>query len=94
MVVGICRVELYLPGTTSLKDKRSRLKPLLSRVRRQFNMAAAEVDYNDVWQSSIIGLATVSNEHGLAHAAVEQAVHWIERNCPDVQVVDWMIEVL
>jgi uncharacterized protein YlxP (DUF503 family) len=41
MVIGICNVELHLPGNGSLKGKRSILKPLLARLRREFNLAAA-----------------------------------------------------
>ena len=94
MVVGTCRVELHIPGVRSLKEKRSRLKPILSRLRREFNLATAEVEHNDVWQSAVIGLATVSNDAGLAHAVLEQAVRWIETHHPDVQIVDWGVELL
>jgi uncharacterized protein YlxP (DUF503 family) len=94
MVVGICRVELYLPGNGSLKEKRSRLKPLLTHLRREFNLAAAEIDLNDVWRSAAIGMATISNDAGQAHSVLEKAVHWVEHRHPGIQVVDWEIEVL
>ncbi len=94
MVIGVCRVELHLPGNGSLKGKRGRLKPLLTRLRREFNLSTAEVDLHDVWQSSVIGLVTVSNDAGRAHAVLQRAVHWIEVHHPDVQVVDWAIEML
>jgi uncharacterized protein YlxP (DUF503 family) len=94
MIVGICRVELHLPGACSLKDKRRRLKPLLSRLRREFNLATAEVDLNDTWQSAVIGLVTISNDAGRVHSLLEQTVHWIQDNHPDAQLVDWMIEII
>jgi len=94
MVIGICRVELHLPGNGSLKGKRSRLRPLLNRLRREFNLSTAEVDLHDVWQSAVIGLVTVSNDTAHAHAVLEGAVHWIEAYHPDVQVVDWGIEMV
>lgn len=87
-------MELHLPGNGSLKGKRSRLKPLLNRMRREFNLATAEVDLHDVWQSSVVGLVTVSNDPGRVHAVLERAVRWIEVHHPDLQVVDWGIEVL
>jgi uncharacterized protein YlxP (DUF503 family) len=94
MVVGACRVELHLPGNGSLKGKRSLLKPLLARLRREFNLAAAEVGRNDAWQSAEIALATVANDAGCVHRVLERAVHWIEAQRPEVQVVDWEIEVM
>jgi uncharacterized protein YlxP (DUF503 family) len=94
MIVGVCRVELYLPGNGSLKEKRRQLKPLISRLRKEFNLSVAEVDLNDTWQSSVIGLVTVSNDVGRVQSLLEKTVQWIEFNRPDLQVVDWEIEVL
>ena len=94
MVIGICNVELHLPGNGSLKGKRSILKPLLARLRREFNLAAAEVGCNDAWQSAEVAFVTVANDPGRVHAVLERAVRWIETHHPEVQVVDWEIEVL
>lgn len=94
MVIGACRVELHLPGIGSLKGKRSILKPLLSRLRREFNLATAEVAHNDARQSAEIALVTVANDPGRVHGMLERAVRWIETHHPEVQVVDWEIEVL
>jgi uncharacterized protein YlxP (DUF503 family) len=94
VIIGACSVELHLPGNGSLKGKRSILKPLLARLRREFNLAAAEVGYNDVWQSAEIALVSVANDAGFVHAVLERAVRWIERQRPEVQVVDWQIEIL
>ncbi|MBI3286705.1 MAG: DUF503 family protein, partial [Chloroflexi bacterium] len=37
MVVGVCSIQLSMPGNRSLKDKRSVLKSLMARVRQKFN---------------------------------------------------------
>jgi uncharacterized protein YlxP (DUF503 family) len=94
MVIGVCKIELHLPGNGSLKGKRSILKPLLTHLHREFNLATAEVGHNDAWQSAEIALTTVANDPGRVHAVLERAVHWIESRHPDVQVVDWEIEIL
>jgi len=94
MVIGACRIELHLPGNGSLKGKRHVLKPLMARLRREFNLAVAEVGYNDVWQSAELALVTVANDPGFVHSVLEGVVHWIERNAPQVQVVDWDIEIV
>ena len=94
MIIGACSVELHLPGNGSLKGKRGILKPILARLRREFNLSTAEVSCHDAWQSAGIALVTVSNEAGRVQALLEQAVHWIEVYHPEVQVVDWQIEVL
>ncbi len=93
MIIGACTVELYLPGNGSLKEKRNTLKPLLLRLRKQFNLATAEVDHHDHWQSAQIALVTVSTDASYVQGLLEQAVRWIENNRPDLNVVDWQIEV-
>jgi uncharacterized protein YlxP (DUF503 family) len=94
MIIGACVIDLHLPGNGSLKGKRSILKPLLLRLRKEFNLAAAEVDYHDVWQSAQIALVSVSTDAGYVQGLLERAVHWIEAHRPDLTVVDWQIEVL
>jgi uncharacterized protein YlxP (DUF503 family) len=93
MIIGSCTVELYLPGVHSLKAKRSVLKGVLSRLRREFNVSAAEVDHQDVWHSAVIGLVTVSNDTAYAHGTLIRAVQWIEQNRLDVDLVNYQIEV-
>jgi uncharacterized protein YlxP (DUF503 family) len=94
MIIGACTVELYLPGKASLKGKRSALKPLLLRLRKEFNLATAEIGHHDVWQSAQIALVTVSTDAAHVHSQLEHAVHWIETHRPDLNVVDWQIELM
>lgn len=93
MIIGACTIDLYLPGVASLKEKRRWLKPLLKKLQREFGLAVAEVDKQDVWQSSRIGLAVVSNDTSHVYSVLEHAVHWIEDEYLAVQVMDWQIEL-
>jgi uncharacterized protein YlxP (DUF503 family) len=94
MVIGVCTIELYLPGNNSLKGKRSVLKSITSRLRREFNISIAEVDSHDVWQSATMGVVCVSNRQDYAHGLLTQVVEWIERHRLDVQLVDYEMEML
>ncbi|MBI3362425.1 MAG: DUF503 domain-containing protein [Chloroflexi bacterium] len=93
MIITACIVRLYLPTSDSLKAKRGVLKSILARVRREFNVAAAETSLHDVWQSAEISLVTVSTDAGYADGLMARAIEWIERNRPEVEVVDSQIEV-
>ena len=93
MVIGACTLRLYLPGVASLKEKRAILKPLLTQLRRTFDIAAAEVDHHDVWQSSAVALVAVSTESGHVYAVLENAVHWVEDQYRQVEVLDWDVEL-
>ena len=92
--MGICTVELRLPGIRSLKAKRSVVKSITARVNREFNVSCAEVDYLDAWQTAGIGIAVVTNSAVHAQQALGKALHWIEANRPDVMIVDHQIEII
>jgi uncharacterized protein YlxP (DUF503 family) len=93
MVIGAVRVRLHLPGCSSLKEKRGLLKPLLARLRREFSVAAAETELQDVWQSAELAIVTVANEPAHVEARLQNVVSWIEHNRPEVEVVDSEFEL-
>ncbi len=94
MIIGACTVELYMPGSGSLKQKRSALKPLLLRLRKEFNLCTAEIDHQDLWQSAAIALVTVGSDLARVQQVLERSVRWIRLNRPDLEVVDWHIELI
>ena len=94
MVIGVCTIELYIPASTSLKEKRRVLKSLLARLHREFNVSAAEVDLHDVWHSAAVAVAVVSTASAHAEQTLERVVRWIEHNRPDVEVVANHLELI
>ncbi len=93
MHVGVCTIELRLPGNSSLKGKRSVVKSIVARVSHEYNVSVAEVDAQNAWQRVVLGVACVSSSEGYAHGLLEQVVHWIENNRPDVMLLDYHIEM-
>jgi uncharacterized protein YlxP (DUF503 family) len=94
MPVGHLTLPLAIPGCASLKEKRSRLKPLLARLTREFNLSAAEIDQQDVWQSALVQCALVSNDAVHLQRSLQKVVNWIETNWLDLEVEDDRIELL
>jgi hypothetical protein len=94
MPVGLLTIQIHLPGCLSLKEKRSRLKPLLARLRREFNVSVAEMDYLDVWQDALIACAVISNDKAVAQNTLSNVSHWIEGNWHDVDVIYDHIELI
>lgn len=92
MLVATCVITLQLDGVHSLKEKRRILKSILARLQREYKLAAAEVDAQDVWQTAVIGLAIVGNDQGHLHSVLEKAVGWINTHRPDVPIADYTIE--
>ena len=94
MVIGCCTIKLYLPTAHSLKEKRGILKGALARIGREFNVSVAEIDYQDVWQSALLAVVTVSNDAAHAHGRLARVVEWIEHNRPDVEILDVQMEMI
>ncbi len=86
-------LHLHLPACSSLKEKRGRIKPLMARLRREFNVSVAELDLQDKWQDAIIGCAMIGNERGHLESALQTVAKWVEGNWPDGMVVEEKIEV-
>jgi uncharacterized protein len=94
MHIGILTLYLQIPGCTSLKEKRSRLKPLLARLHREFNISVAEVDRQDAWQEALIACALVSNDNGFTQRSLQTVSRWVETNWPDMVLMENRIELL
>ena len=87
MRVGVLVLTLHLPGCGSLKEKRHRLKPLIHRLRKEFNVSVAEVDAQDVWQTAVIACTTVSNSGSHAQQVLQGVLGWVERSWAEGLVV-------
>jgi uncharacterized protein YlxP (DUF503 family) len=94
MSIGILTIKIHLPGCSSLKEKRRRLKPLINRLHREFNISVAEIDHLDVWQTSMIACALVSNDHRHTQRCLQSVVRWVEDNWPDIIIVRDQIEII
>jgi uncharacterized protein YlxP (DUF503 family) len=88
MHIAALTIELHIPGCQSLKQKRSRLKPLLARLHKEFNISAAEIAGNDSHTLAVIACVMVSNDHKHVQRALDKIPAWIERHRPDLQIVD------
>ena len=91
MFVGIVRIELHIPGSSSLKDKRSVVQGLKERIRQRVHAAVAEVDHQDLWQRAALGVAVVS---GQQHQVGEllQSVRNLVNATHGAELLDWQEE--
>lgn len=87
-------VHLHLPGCASLKEKRGRLKPLLSRLHREFNISVAEMDLQDSWTQAVFTCAMVNSDHATLQKSLQAVAKWIEANWTDGDVIAMKVEVI
>jgi uncharacterized protein len=78
--VGVVTFELRIEHARSLKDKRQVVKSLKDRLRARFNVAVAEIDYQDVWQRAAIAAVTVSS----AKEKAEETLQRVEADAANV----------
>ena len=88
-------VDLRLPQSHSLKEKRAVVKTILQGAARRFGVAAAEVDHQDKWQRAMLGFACVSGTEAHAREVLDSVERFVW-SFPEVEVVDttvlWMEE--
>lgn len=93
-MIGLLIIHLHLPGCTSLKEKRGRLKPLLSRLHKKFNVSVAEMAHQDMWQEAVIACALVNAEGAHIQRSLQAVSKWLRGNWPDGEVIDERIEMI
>ena len=63
MVIGFLSLEFFFPYSRSLKDKRQIVNSFKEKIKKRYNVAVAELDYQDKWQRTQIGFATLNSQH-------------------------------
>ena len=79
MPVGLLTLELHIPDAQSLKDKRQVLRSLKDKLRRDFNVAVAELEHQDTWQRSVVGIVTISNEEKHLREVLQKVLEEADR---------------
>ncbi|MEO5353681.1 MAG: DUF503 domain-containing protein [Magnetococcus sp. XQGC-1] len=93
MRVVVMELRLDMPGVHSLKEKRGIVKSVLERVRNRFQVAVAEVEHQDHWQSATLGFAAVGNEVAVLQSRMQKVAQFIDAEAAGV-VVDFRVEFL
>jgi uncharacterized protein YlxP (DUF503 family) len=93
MIVGTCEIEILIPTAYSLKEKRHVLKSIIERLKSRFNASVAEVDFNDIWNKAMIGVAVVGNKKAICEAYINSIIDFIDKD-GRVEIINYSMEVL
>ena len=80
MSVGLLLLDCSIPESQSLKDKRSIISSLTERLRRQFNIAIAEVEYQDQWQRAQLAIVFVNTNWRMLQSSMSKLTEYIDRD--------------
>ena len=94
MKIGILQVYLEMPWARSLKDKRSVVKSIKDKSRRNFNVSIAEIDHLDSATEASIGIVMAGNDTKYIVGALEKFRDGLRSGWPEAQLVDHQIEVI
>lgn len=89
MNIGLLTLEIFLPDSHSLKEKRFVIRSLKDRLRK-FNISIAECDHQELWQRSTMGIVSISSDHGVLektlNAVAEESEKILNGNLSNYQI--------
>jgi uncharacterized protein len=86
MHITVCILDLGIPGSQSLKEKRGRIQPVLAQLKNRFGLAVAEVGAQNSRNSAVIACVTVSTDPAHNERVLQSALRWIETYRPDLEI--------
>ena len=86
MFVATCEMDILLGDVHSLKEKRSVVKPIVRELRRRFDVAVAETDYQDLHRRAVVTVGAVSGDASHARGVVDACEEWVS-GLPEITVV-------
>ncbi|HOK55961.1 MAG TPA: DUF503 domain-containing protein [bacterium] len=93
MFIGTLKFEIIIPGSSSLKDKRRVIQSLQNKIKSKFNVSIAELEHQDKWQRTVIGLCFVNSEKKEIENICEKIKNMIFDNS-DIMVINELSEII
>lgn len=78
-MVGILKLQLLLPGSHSLKDKRACLRRIQAKVSQQFNISVTECGDQEMWQSTVLGFGVVGSNARVIDSVLQKVPAFVNR---------------
>ena len=79
MPILFCALEIYLPHSHSLKEKRSILRKATHRLRSRFNFSVSEIGHQELWQRARIGAVSVGPDRRTLETICQKFVRESEK---------------
>lgn len=92
MIVGTIKIKIYAPWVHSLKEKRSIVKSIISKVQNKFNVSISEVDEQDIYKTIVLGIACVTDSTKVANSIIDNIIFFIEENT-EAEIINIIREI-
>ncbi len=94
IVIGYSILELRLPESSSLKDKRQVVRSVIERVKRRYNVSIAELGDHDAQRSALLGVSCVGAGEAQCRRAIDSVADYIYASRPDAELLPHSVEVI
>ncbi len=86
MFVATCEMDILLGDVHSLKEKRAVVKPIVRELRRRFDVAVAETDFQDLHRRALVTVCAVSGDASHARDVADACEEWVS-GLPEITLV-------
>jgi uncharacterized protein YlxP (DUF503 family) len=93
MRVGVCKIELFISESFSLKDKRRVMNSIKQKLRNRFNVSIIEIPVNSQWKRGDLGISCVGLDEGGVRSTMDQIIRFIEED-DRFEVSDITVDIL
>lgn len=78
MIVGLAAFECIIYDAHSLKEKRAVLQRVMTRLKQKYNVSVSEIDFQDMWQRTKIGIVSISSTHVSTERELHNALKFVD----------------
>lgn len=78
MLIGTLLVEVHIPQSGSLKEKRTVIKSMIQRIQNRFNVSIAEINNKDLWQRATVGVAMVGDNRAYLERKMQLLINFMD----------------
>jgi hypothetical protein len=93
VTIGLLTIDLLIPGSRSLKDKRRVVKSLKEQLRSRFNTSIAEVEPKEHWGRARLAACVVGDDSRFVNTQLNEIARFA-CNKAGAEVVDYHIEMM
>lgn len=91
--IGLLTVEIFIPQSQSLKDKRHSIRSIKDKARASFNVSVAELGELDKWQTATLGFVAIGNDNRYVDGILQNILDMI-RSYPELEITNSRLEFI
>ncbi len=91
-MVALCQLDIFIPESGSLKEKRFAIKSLKTRIRNKYNVSISELEGTDKWQRVVLGIAIVTNDRKIVDTTFNKIIQFIDSD-GRVEILDHFVDI-